>query len=149
MSLFSSLVYTFQCRKSLSWDLTISVYSFAVGKSQGLYTQIVSLLPSPSSVPHHLKGKQAAQCFPTSLPAPFSHILFLFLLMSVWVSLLDSHSSVIQPNYVLITCLSIWISFDSQLLDRREFRFNSHGESLSEYIWFKLQIIVIMRQCHI
>lgn len=68
MSLFLSLVYTFKCHRSSVWvEIWHPLFTpFAVGKSQGLYTQIVSLPPSP----HHHSGEGISSMFPHIAPSP-------------------------------------------------------------------------------
>lgn len=110
--------------------------------SNSLTASISSLHPPPP------QRRASSSMFPhISLLVPLSHILSLYSLMSVhWVSLLDTYSSVIQPNYTKNS--SVYLCgchfTHSQLLVLREFQCSSLGESLSE-----LQINVIMRQCQI
>lgn len=145
--------------KRTHWDQTFSVYSFAVGKSSGLYIQIVSLLPSsqPPS-PHRLKGEHAAQCFPTYLIPVllFSQPLSLFINVCLsespcWTSIHQSFSLIMNPKLVFP---SIWLSLHSVVSLGLVRIWEQHCHlSLSETafaahlpLWFKLQINAIMQR---
>lgn len=123
--------------RRLSCDLTSSVYSFACWT----VLRALHLNSLTAFIPYHSKGKEAAQCPPTSLPAPLSYSFSSFIDVCVSPSWTPIHQSFSLFMYSKLICQTIC-----------HFNHNSQsGENFSALslaghclnLWFKLQINVI------